>query len=146
MAKALAAIALLFAFGAANAASVAAQPKPVKPDWSELKPAQQQVLAPLKDHWSDLDANRRQKWVKVANAYPKMKPDEQLRLQERMREWVKLSSEQRRAAREKYLAIRKMPPAKREEVKQQWQQYQQSLAKSDAAAEAPAEGAGTPSQ
>jgi len=103
-------------------------------------------LAPLKDHWSDLDANRRQKWVKVANAYPKMKPDEQLRLQERMREWVKLSSEQRRAAREKYLAIRKMPPAKREEVKQQWQQYQQSLAKSDAAAEAPAEGAGTPSQ
>lgn len=141
MAKALLAIIFLIGLiGNASAAAVPAPQKPAKPDWSELKPAQQQVLAPLKDHWADLDTTRRQKWVKVANSYPKMKPDEQLRLQERMRDWAKLSSEERRVAREKYLAIKKLPPAKREDVKLQWQQYQQSLAKTDAAGtEAPAD-------
>jgi hypothetical protein len=134
MAKAFVAVILFFGLiGAAFAAAVPAQPKPAKPDWSELKPAQQQVLAPLKDHWGELASAPRQKWVKVANAYPKMKPVEQQRLQERMHDWVKLTSEQRRVARDKYIAIRKLPPAKREEVKLQWKQYQESLAKSDAA-------------
>ena len=142
MAKAFLAIILFFGLiGAASAAAIPAQAKPAKPDWSELKPAQQQVLAPLKDQWSELDTTRRQKWVKVANAYPKMKPDEQQRLQERMQDWARLTTAQRRAAREKYLALKKMPPAKREEVKLQWKQYQQSLAKSDAASsEAHADG------
>ena len=107
-------------------------------------------MAPLKEQWAELDTTRRQKWAKVANSYPKMKPDEQTRLQERMRDWAKLSSEERRAAREKYLAIKKLPPAKREDVKQQWQQYQQSLAKSDAAGDAagdaPADGNAAPAQ
>jgi hypothetical protein len=148
MAKAfVAVIFFLGLLGTVSAATTPAQSKPAKPDWSELNPAQQQVLAPLKDHWSDLASTPRQKWVKVANAYPKMKPDEQQRLQERMRDWVKLSSEQRRAAREKYLAIKKLPPAKREDVKLQWQQYQQSLAKSDAASsETPAGGSAAPAQ
>jgi hypothetical protein len=147
MAKTLLAIILFFGvLGAASAATVPPQSKAAKPDWSELKPAQQQVLSPLKEHWADLDTTRRQKWVKVSNAYPKMKPEEQQRLQERMRDWVKLSTEQRRAAREKYLALKKLPPAKREEVKLQWQQYQQSLAKSDAAATAPADGSAAPAQ
>ena len=102
--------------------------KPAKPDWSELTPAQQTVLAPLKEDWAGLDTTRRAKWVKVANRYPKMKPDEQERLQTRMQDWAKLTTEQRRAIRQKYLAIKKMPPASREHLKVQWQQYQQSLA------------------
>jgi hypothetical protein len=148
MAKAFLAVILFFSLtGVAFDAAIPPQSKPAKPDWSELKPAQQKVLAPLKDHWGELDSTRRQKWAKVANAYPKMKPDEQQRLQERMREWAKLTSEQRRAARDKYIAIRKLPPAKREEVKLQWQQYQQSLAKTDAAvSETPADGDAKPAQ
>jgi len=144
MAKAFLAVILFFGvIGAASAAAIPAQVKPAKPDWSELNPAQRQVLAPLQDQWSELDTTRRQKWVKVANSYPKMKPDEQQRLQERMHDWAKLTSAQRRAARAKYLALKKMPPAKREEVKLQWKQYQQSLAKSDAAATAGATPADT---
>ncbi len=147
MAKAFLAVIILFGLiGNASAAAIPAPQKPARPEWSELKPAQQQVLAPLKEHWAELDTTRRQKWVKVANSYPKMKPDEQARLQERMRDWIKLSSEERRAAREKYLAIKKLPPAKREDVKQQWQQYQQSLAKSDAAGNAPADSSAAPAQ
>jgi hypothetical protein len=148
MAKAFLAVILFIGLaGIGSAASIPAQPQPPKPDWSELKPAQQQVLAPLKELWGELDTTRRQKWVKVANSYPKMKPAEQQRLQERMRDWAKLTSEQRRAAREKYQAMKKLPPAKREEVKLQWQQYQQSLANADAAAgAAPADGSAAPAQ
>ena len=121
-----------------------AQAKPATPDWSELTPAQRNVLAPLKDHWTALDTPRRAKWVKVANNYPKMKPEQQQRLQAQMKDWAELTPEQRRVAREKYKTIKKLPPAQREQVKAQWQQYQQSLAvKSDANAE---EAAVTPPQ
>ena len=71
---------------------------------------------------------RRKKWVKVADGYPKLKPVQQQRLQKRMKDWAKLTPEQRRAAREKYTTIKKLPPAKRDEITAQWQQYQQSLA------------------
>jgi hypothetical protein len=135
MAKAVIAVILCLSFVAPVAAAAPVQPKaaasqtkPAKPDWFELTPAQQNVLAPLKEDWGSLDTMRRKKWIKVADAYPKMKPAEQQRLQTRMKDWAKLTPEQRRVAREKYLALKKMPPAKREQVKMQWQQYQQSLA------------------
>ncbi len=114
---------------AAPAQSKAAvQPKPPKPDWVELTAPQRAVLAPLKEDWQELDTLRRSKWVKVANAYPKMKTEQQQRLQAQMKEWAMLTAEQRRAAREKYLAIKKLPAAKRNDIKSQWQEYQQSLA------------------
>lgn len=151
MVKALFAIILALCLAApviaaAPAQPIAAvQPKPPKPDWAELTAPQQAVLAPLKGDWQELDTLRRAKWVKVANAYPKMKPDQQQRLQAQMSDWAKLTSEQRRAAREKYLAIKKLPAAKRDDIKTQWQQYQQSLAAApepaspDPAATTPAE-------
>jgi hypothetical protein len=132
MAKALIAIILCLSFVAPAAAAApqpkaAAQPKPAKPPRTELTPAQQQVLAPLKDDWSEIDTMRRGKWVRVADRYPKMKPDEQQRLQTRMKEWAALTPEQRRVAREKYQTIKKLPPEQRAQVKSQWQQYQQSI-------------------
>ena len=138
MVKALAAVVawLVLAAEISFAAAAPAQQKPPKPDWAELTVAQQQALSPLKDDWATLDAVRRNKWIKVADGYPKMKPDEQQRLQARMKDWVKLTTDQRRVAREKYLALKKMPPEKREHVKTQWQLYQRSLAdKSDAGTE-----------
>ncbi len=138
MVKTLIAIILCLSFVAPVSAAAPVQPKPAatqtkpakpaKPDWVELTPAQQAVLAPLKQVWSSLGSLSRKKWVKVADGYPKMKPDAQKRLQARMQDWAKLTPEQRRVARQKYLAIKKMPPEKRAHVKSQWQQYQQSLA------------------
>ena len=130
MAKALAAliIALCLAFPAAAAQSKTDAKKPVRPEWTELTPAQQKVLAPLQPEWKDLDATRRKKWVTIADRYPKMKPEEQQRLQKRMADWVKLTPEQRQAARKKYQAVQKLPPEKRREVAAQWQRYQRSLA------------------
>lgn len=100
--------------------------KSARPMWSELSPKQQAVLAPLAADWDKLDTTRRKKWVAIANRYPKMKPDEQQRLQSRMQDWANLTPAQRRVARENYQSLKQLPNSQRGEVKQKWQQYQQS--------------------
>ena len=110
----------------------AAQSQPAKkaprPAWSELTPAQKQVLAPLQGEWDGFDTRRRKKWVAIADRYPKMKPAEQQRLQKRMTDWVKLTPAQRQQAREKYQQMRKLSAERRQQLQEQWQEYQQSLA------------------
>ena len=129
---------LLLALGAA-----AQQPQPAdagavksaRPLWSELSPKQQAVLAPLAAEWDNLDTLRRKKWVAIANRYPKMKPDEQQRLQSRMQDWASLTPAQRRVARENYQSLRQLPRSQRGEVRQKWQQ-QSAAPRADPAAEA----------
>jgi hypothetical protein len=130
MAKALVALTvwLCLAFPAVAAQVKSDTKKPVRPAWSELKPAHQKILAPLSSEWDNMDATRRKKWVAIAERYPKMKPPEQQRLQKNMAAWAKLTPEERRIAREKYQTLKKLPPDKRREVSTQWQRYQQSLA------------------
>jgi hypothetical protein len=122
MAKALAALTLglciaLSAFGATT-------PKK-QPDWSQLTPEQQQVLAPLASDWNNFGDLQRKKWLLTAKRYPKLKPEQQLRLQTQMRRWAELTPEQRRIARENYKKLAKQPPEKREAVKRKWQEHQQ---------------------
>jgi len=90
--------------------------------WSELSPQQQHVLGPLAADWERLDTTRRKKWVTIANRYPRMKPDEQQRLQNRMQAWAKLTPEQRRVARDNYKSLKQLPPPQRQEISQKWQQ------------------------
>ena len=45
-----------------------------------------------------------------------------------MVDWAKLTPAERAAARDKYQALKKLPPDKRKEVTAQWQRYQRSLA------------------
>jgi hypothetical protein len=98
-------------------------PKPLtKPLWTELTPAQQQALGPLVAEWDRLEPVRKKKWLEIAQKYPTMKPDEQVRLQTRMREWAKLTPEQRRIARESYARARALNA---DQKSAQWQQYQQ---------------------
>ena len=103
--------------------------KPVRPAWSELTPAQQQVLAPLVTDWNSMDAVRRKKWVSIANRYPKMKPAEQQLLHKRMKDWAALTPDQREAARNRYKELNKLTPEQRRSMSKQWQEYRRSLAK-----------------
>jgi hypothetical protein len=103
---------------------VAKQKAAVRPAWAELTADQQMVLAPLKADWESLEPERRRKWVGIANRYPKMKLEEQERVQRRMQAWAKLSPEQRRQARENYKRIVKSPPEKRERLREAWAEYQ----------------------
>lgn len=106
-------------------AAFAAGPAKKNPTWSELSPEQQQALSPLAGEWNTLDAQRRAKWLGIAKRYPSMTPVEQKRVQDRMSDWVRLTPDQRRDAREQYRKIGKLPASKREVVSQHWEEYQQ---------------------
>ena len=95
------------------------------PSWAELTPAQKEILAPLEQDWNSMESQRRKKWLKMAEHYPQMTPEQQQRVQSRMREWVALTPEQRAQARARYKKMEKLPPEKRQEIKRKWNQYQE---------------------
>jgi len=93
-----------------------------KPTWSELTPAQQHALAPLAGEWKKMEFNSKEKWLVIGNKFAAMSPAEQERMQERMRDWVKLTPAQRRSVRESYTRAKKLDADKKSA---QWKEYQQ---------------------
>ena len=116
----------LLAIGTPNTAVAQSKTPAAAPkhsgNWDDLSVVQQKILAPLEEDWSYLSKERRQKWIQVANLYPKMKRVDQERLQSRMNEWSKLSQKDRRIARDNYLSSLRFPA---EEKASAWQAYQQ---------------------
>lgn len=92
--------------------------------WQDLKPDEQKILAPLQPDWQSLADVRKRKWREVAGKYPKMAPDQQKNLQDRMVGWAKLTPDERRKAREQYNELKTLPPEKRAAVTQKWDEYQ----------------------
>ncbi len=116
----LRAAALGLAFFALTATAQQAAPA-IKPLWKELSQPQRVALDPLAGEWDRMELARKQKWLDIANRYSSMKPDEQQRVQERMREWMKLTPEERRVVRENYTLSKKIDKSKKSA---QWEQYQ----------------------
>ena len=106
-----------------------------RPAWSELTPVQQRILGPLQPLWDTLPELNRRKWLRIAERYPKFSPDEQARLQTRMAEWVKMTPQQRRLARENYQITRALPAQKKAEAWDKYQQLPEEQKKKLAAAE-----------
>lgn len=90
--------------------------------WPCLTAAQRGALAPLAPEWHRFSDARKRKWLKIASRYPKMKPQEQERLHQRMAEWVHMTPEQRRVARENYQLSKELSAQTR---KRAWTAYQQ---------------------
>ncbi len=93
-----------------------------KSDWNKLTPAQRSALAPLAGDWNRLDTFRKEKWLELADRFATMSETDQARMQKRMQEWVRLSPEQRRIARENYTRVKKLQAKQKS---RQWEQYQQ---------------------
>lgn len=91
------------------------------PSWAGLSAQQQQVLAPLKKEWPQIEAHRRLKWLEVAARYPRLPADEQQRLQARMTDWARMTPAQRNAARQQFQEVRNLPD---EERQARWAAYQ----------------------
>ena len=89
--------------------------------WQALTPAQRQALAPLERDWSGIDAQRKQKWVQIADRYPSMPPQERARIAERMNEWARLTPAERGEMRLRYQETRQVPAPDRSA---KWQEYQ----------------------
>ncbi|MDW3686772.1 DUF3106 domain-containing protein [Cupriavidus sp. CV2] len=117
--------------GGAPAASIAN----AHPTWNELNAVQQRVLAPLAGEWNNFPELNRRKWLQIAERYEKFSPAEQARLQTRMTEWVKMTPQQRRLARENYQITRSLPAQKKAEAWNKYQQLPEEQKKNLAAAE-----------
>jgi hypothetical protein len=96
-----------------------------QPNWVELTPGQRQILAPLSGEWDKLESWRRKKWIGIAQRYPALNPDEQARVEKRMKAWVVLSPDERKAAREKFKKLQHASPEHKEALKQKWQEYKE---------------------
>lgn len=93
-----------------------------KPLWRDLTPAQRTALEPLAGEWDQMDGVRKQKWLEMSTHFATMKPEEQARIHERMREWVRLTPAERKLARETYKRTKKLAPGEKAAT---WQSYQQ---------------------
>jgi len=89
--------------------------------WQSLTPAQRLALAPLEREWSSIDAPRKQKWLKIADRYPTLPPQERARITERMDEWTRLTPAQRGEMRLRYQETQQVPAPDRSA---KWQEYQ----------------------
>lgn len=96
-----------------------------QPNWKELTPAQQSILAPLQEDWNNMERFRRKKWLEIAAKYPNLNETEQARIQDRMQAWASLTPAQRQAARERFRELAKQTnPEERAELAQKWADYQ----------------------
>jgi hypothetical protein len=93
-----------------------------KPLWRELSPAQQLALDPLRTEWDTIDGVRKKKWLALSRRFGSMNPTEQARVHERMRQWMRLTPEQRNLARENFNKARKLAPGDKAAT---WESYKQ---------------------
>lgn len=103
--------------------------------WTRLSAAQRDALAPLAPQWDHFSAERKRKWLKIAARYPKMRTEEQQRLHQRMAEWIRMTPEQRRVARENYQLSKELSIQAREKAWSAYQQLPDELKRKLAAAE-----------
>ncbi len=96
---------------------------PPQPGWAQLSPQQRGVLSPLEKSWDSMENVRKRKWLGIAERYPNMKSDEQQRVQERMREWARLTPEQRAKIRDSYKDFKQLPAEQKQAVRQKWEAY-----------------------
>ncbi len=89
--------------------------------WTQLTPMQKAALAPLEAEWPHFDADGKRKWLNIASRYSAMSPEQRTTLHHRMVEWVHMSPQQRRQARENFIATSKAPLDSR---KLAWERYQ----------------------
>jgi hypothetical protein len=94
----------------------------VQPLWSELSAPQQAVLAPFASQWNALPLTEKRAWADLAKRFPKMKPDEQKRVEKRIAEWAELTAEQRRIARANFRLAQQV--ARDNSLLAEWENYQ----------------------
>lgn len=95
------------------------------PQWKDLPPAQQAALAPLSASWQGMNSNQKSKWLALSKNYATLPAAEQGKLQTRMSDWAKLSSQQRAQARHNFAVNQALTSGLTSEQRAaQWQAYQ----------------------
>lgn len=92
-----------------------------KPLWRDLSSSQQVALAPLEPQWDRMEGLRKRKWIEMSAKFASMPPSEQQRVHERMRQWMRLTPEQRERARENFSKTNRLAGDKSAD----WENYKQ---------------------
>ena len=91
------------------------------PRFSDLPPEQRLALKPLEKQWAGINAEGKQKWIRIAGQFAGLSPDERTRIQTRMSEWSRLSPAERGQVRMQFQEATKAAPQNRQA---QWEAYQ----------------------
>ncbi|MDK2126321.1 DUF3106 domain-containing protein [Parachitinimonas caeni] len=100
----------------------------------QLTPSQQQVLRPLAAEWDNFSAKKRSRFIKIADSYKTLTPQQQARVSERLKHWSTLSHEDRQRARENYKRLNELPPSERAQAKSRLKNQQELTRKNKATA------------
>lgn len=92
-----------------------------RPLWRELKPEQQEALAPLAGLWDTLSEGQRRKWIALSRNYATLSAQGRENLHSRMSDWSSLSVRQRAQARLNFAEIQRLAA---DERKRKWEAYQ----------------------
>jgi len=92
-----------------------------QPLWSELGEAQRRVLEPFASQWNALPASEKRAWADLALRFPRMKPEQRKRVEQRIVEWAALTPQQRLIARENYRLAQQRSS---ERLVAEWEAYQ----------------------
>jgi hypothetical protein len=85
-----------------------------------LSPDERRVLAPVQESWTHLPGYQQQRLINSARRYPSMQPIQKERFDARIKNWAEMTPEQRRAARETFEGLRRLPPARQHELRERW--------------------------
>lgn len=72
------------------------------------------MLAPFAEGWNALPLEEKRAWVALADKYPRLTSAEKDKAAERIRDWAKLTPEQRKLARQNYRLAKSLPRDERE--------------------------------
>lgn len=90
------------------------------PSWKDIQAAQRQVLMPLRDHWDNMGALTKRRWLVLADRYPQMDEGERTKLVSRMHTWASLSAQQRTQARLNFANAKRLSP---QDLQAKWEEY-----------------------
>lgn len=91
------------------------------PSWREITSSQRQVLSPLRNHWDNMGALAKRRWLVLADRYPQMDDSERHKLVSRMNTWASLSAQQRSQARINFESVKSLSA---KELQSKWDEYQ----------------------
>jgi hypothetical protein len=88
--------------------------------WRALTPEQQRILGPVGPQWDRMPGYQQQRLLGAARRYPSMQQIQKDRFERRIRDWSQMTPEQRRAARETFQGLRRLPPERQHELRERW--------------------------
>lgn len=105
----------------APASSASTKKAESSPTWQSLNASQKTALAPLHKLWPEINEAQKRKWLALSVNFSDRSDEEQEKMQARMKDWAKLTPQQRALARLNFAEVQQVTL---DERKTKWEAYQ----------------------